>query len=825
MKGFEPGVVHTEAGPLAADLVVLGLGVTPNSELAAQAGLVTGVAGALTVDPRQRTSHAAVWAAGDCCESFHLVSRRPVHIALGTVANKQGRVAGINLGGGYATFAGVVGTAATKICGTEVARTGLTEKECRAAGLDFVSATIESTTKSRYYPGSGPIAVKLLAEPGTGRLLGGQIVGDQGAAKRIDVDRRRPPGPLHRPRAARRRSGVRAAVRAAVGPRRRGRPGAAQAALRRPGVGNTAVTLPSHAGNGRGNGLETRCRQSVADLTFPDRSSTRVRARQGATAWVLVSAAMILFMTPGLAFFYGGMVRSKNILGMLMQNFFSMGLISVLWVAIGFSLAFGDGGGFIGNLDFAFLKDLHLSSVNDAGTTVFTTRVPGFEGDFGLIIPPLLFMAFQMMFAVITPALITGATADRLKFKSWAVFLGLWSILVYSPVAHWVFSPEGWLFKRGALDFAGGTAIHINAGIAAAVLAAVIGRRKGYPEQPMPPHNLPWTLIGTGILWFGWFGFNAGSALGANGVAVQALVNTNVAAAAAMLGWLLIERIQGGHATTLGAASGAVAGLVAITPCAGFVGGVSPIFIGLAAGVHLLPRHQHQEGGEGGRQPRRHRRPPRRRPHRLAAPRLLRRHAVQQPRVRRRVRRRWHRPAGRSDRGGRLDDRLLRRRHLHPGQAHRPHPRPPGRRRGREHRSRSVPARRDGLLGLKGSDPMKLITAIIKPFKLDDVKNALKGAGVAGMTVTEVQGFGRQAGHTEVYRGAEYTVDFVPKVRIEVLADDDQVAGDHRRSRRRRPDRQDRRRQGVDHHRRGRPAHPHRRTRQRRHLTHLRWPP
>jgi Amt family ammonium transporter len=301
----------------------------------------------------------------------------------------------------------------------------------------------------------------------------------------------------------------------------------------------------------------------------------------GATAWVLVSAAMILFMTPGLAFFYGGMVRSKNVLGMLMQNFFSMGLITVLWVCVGFSLAFGDGGDFIGNLDFAFLKDLHLTNADGA----FVTGIPGFQGDFGLIVPPLLFMAFQMMFAIITPALITGATADRLKFKSWAVFLGLWSLIVYSPVAHWVFSPEGWLFKRGALDFAGGTAIHINAGIAAAVLAAVIGRRKGYPDTPMPPHNLPWTLIGTGILWFGWFGFNAGSALSSGGVAVQALVNTNIAAAAAMLSWLLVEKLKDGHATTLGGASGAVAGLVAITPCAGFVGGVAPIFIGLAAGV------------------------------------------------------------------------------------------------------------------------------------------------------------------------------------------------------------------------------------------------
>jgi Amt family ammonium transporter len=194
-----------------------------------------------------------------------------------------------------------------------------------------------------------------------------------------------------------------------------------------------------------------------------------------------------------------------------------------------------------------------------------------------------------MMFAVITPALITGATADRLKFKSYAVFLGVWSILVYSPVAHWVFSPNGWLFKRGALDFAGGTVVHINAGIAALAVVLLIGKRRGYPHEPMPPHNLPLTLLGTGILWFGWFGFNAGSALGASPLAAQALINTHLAAAAAMLGWLLIERIRDGRATTLGGASGAVAGLVAITPCAGFVSAMSAILIGfLAGGICLL---------------------------------------------------------------------------------------------------------------------------------------------------------------------------------------------------------------------------------------------
>ena len=202
-----------------------------------------------------------------------------------------------------------------------------------------------------------------------------------------------------------------------------------------------------------------------------------------------------------------------------------------------------------------------------------------------LTIPPIIFFAFQMMFAIITPALITGATADRLKFRSYAIVIGLWSVLVYSPLAHWVFSPTGWLFKRGALDFAGGTAIHINAGIAALVIVALIGKRKGYPDHPMPPHNLPFTLLGTGILWFGWFGFNAGSAAAANNQAAQAFVNTGLAASAAMLGWLVVEKIKDGHATTLGGASGAVAGLVAITPCAGYVGGMSPIYIGAIAGA------------------------------------------------------------------------------------------------------------------------------------------------------------------------------------------------------------------------------------------------
>ena len=295
----------------------------------------------------------------------------------------------------------------------------------------------------------------------------------------------------------------------------------------------------------------------------------------GNTAWVLASAALVLFMTPGLAFFYGGMVRSKNVLGMLMQNFFSMGLVSVLWALVVFSLAFGDGGKFIGNFDFVGLKDIADENF----------ILPGYVDGFALSVPPLVFSAFQLMFAIITPALITGAIADRVKFRGWVVFLGAWLILVYAPVAHWVFSPTGWLFQEGALDFAGGTVVHINAGIAALAAVLVAGKRRGWPNESMPPHSLPLTLLGTGILWFGWFGFNAGSALGANNIAAQAFMNTHMAAAAAMLGWLVVEKLKSGHATTLGAASGAVAGLVAITPCAGFVGGLAPLLIGFIAGI------------------------------------------------------------------------------------------------------------------------------------------------------------------------------------------------------------------------------------------------
>ena len=297
----------------------------------------------------------------------------------------------------------------------------------------------------------------------------------------------------------------------------------------------------------------------------------------GDTAWVLASAALVLLMTPGLAFFYGGMVRSKNVLGMLMQNYVAIGIVSVLWVLIAYSLAFGSNGfgGFAGNL--------HQFGLAHMGEQV-SGYVDG-KGHYLQTIPPLVFVAFQLMFAVITPALITGASADRLKFGAYCVFIAVWLVLVYAPIAHWVFSPEGWLFKKGAEDFAGGTVVHANAGAAGLALAIVLGKRLGWKKDPMRPHNLPFTLLGAGLLWFGWFGFNAGSALGANNLAGYAFVNTNTATAAAMLGWIIVEKLRDGHATTLGAASGAVAGLVAITPAAGFVSPVGSIFLGFIAGA------------------------------------------------------------------------------------------------------------------------------------------------------------------------------------------------------------------------------------------------
>ncbi len=279
----------------------------------------------------------------------------------------------------------------------------------------------------------------------------------------------------------------------------------------------------------------------------------------GDIAWMLTASALVLFMTPGLALFYGGMVRSKNVLNMLMMNVVTMGIVTVVWTAVGYTLAFdGSVGGVVGGLGRVLLA--------------------GVEGD------ELVFFAFQLMFAIITPALISGAVADRMRFSAWVLFAALWSVIVYPLAANWAFG-SGWLFTWGARDFAGGLVIHINAGISALALSRALGPRRGFLSEPMRPHSLPLTLVGTGILWFGWFGFNAGSALAADGTAVRALVMTQLGASLGLLGWLAAEWRRTGKPTLLGAASGAVAGLVGITPAAGYVGPVAAMVIGAVAGV------------------------------------------------------------------------------------------------------------------------------------------------------------------------------------------------------------------------------------------------
>jgi Amt family ammonium transporter len=296
----------------------------------------------------------------------------------------------------------------------------------------------------------------------------------------------------------------------------------------------------------------------------------------GDTAWILISAALVMFMTPGLAFFYGGLVRSKNVLGTIMHSFMALGIVTILWVVIGHTLAFGPDigkligeGGWIGGLDFLGFKD-----VGDAPSALAAT------------VPHTAFGIYQMMFAVITPALIAGAYAERIKFSAYLIFTAIWVVVVYAPVAHWVWG-GGFLNAvdgLGALDFAGGTVVHQNAGIAALAFVFVMGKRKGWPKEPFVPHNVPFVVLGASILWFGWFGFNGGSALASGGLASLAFSNTHIATAAAIFGWLIPEWLQHRKPTTVGAATGAVAGLVAITPAAGFVRPWSAICIGLAAG-------------------------------------------------------------------------------------------------------------------------------------------------------------------------------------------------------------------------------------------------
>ena len=289
-------------------------------------------------------------------------------------------------------------------------------------------------------------------------------------------------------------------------------------------------------------------------------------ANPGDTAWMLVSSALVLLMLPGLALFYAGMVRSKNVLSTSMHSFAAMAIIGVQWMVLGYSLAFGGSGWFIGGLSHVFLLGITPESLT--GT-----------------IPTFAFVMFQGMFAIITPALISGAVAERMKFSTYCVFILLWGTLVYDPLAHWVWGEGGWLLSLGALDFAGGTVVHLSSGISALVVALFLGKRKGFPQERLFPHNLPMTLLGAGLLWFGWFGFNAGSALAAGGSAALAFTTTQTAAAAGALAWMLVEWIRAGKPSALGAASGVVAGLVVITPAAGFVTPAWALLMGLLAGV------------------------------------------------------------------------------------------------------------------------------------------------------------------------------------------------------------------------------------------------
>jgi Amt family ammonium transporter len=297
----------------------------------------------------------------------------------------------------------------------------------------------------------------------------------------------------------------------------------------------------------------------------------------GATAWVLASSALMLLMTPGVAFFYGGMARRNNVIGVIMQNFATMAIVAVTWVVIGFTLAFAPGNGLIG--DFRWLGLTNLSGIEVAA--------PG--------VPIMVFALFQLMFAIITPSLITGGPAERWRFGPFCAFIALWSVMVYAPIAHWVFAPQGWAAKWGALDFAGGNVVHANAGAAALATAIVLGRRRGWPTNPARPHNLPMVATGLAMLWFGWVGFNGGSAYGANQLAGTASINTVAAAGTALLSWMVAERIRYGKPTSLGALSGALSGLVAVTPAAGYVAPPGAIAIGALAGVlcHLMVGLKH----------------------------------------------------------------------------------------------------------------------------------------------------------------------------------------------------------------------------------------
>lgn len=320
---------------------------------------------------------------------------------------------------------------------------------------------------------------------------------------------------------------------------------------------------------GPGFAEEAPVTPSAVEQTAPS-TAPAPKVDTGDTSWILISSALVMLMTPGLALFYGGMVRRKNVLGTIMQSFISLAVMTILWVLYGYSLSFGpDVGHLIGNLDWVGLKGVGLEPNPDYAATV----------------PHQAFMIFQMMFAVITPALITGAFAERFKFKTYLVFLVVWATLVYFPLAHWVWGVGGWMRELGALDFAGGLVVHISSGVSALAAAIVVGKRRSSGAEHMAPHNLTMTLLGAALLWFGWFGFNGGSAVASGALATSAFVVTHIATASAALSWMIVEWFHRNKPTALGAASGAVAGLVAITPASGYVGPMSAIIIGLVAGT------------------------------------------------------------------------------------------------------------------------------------------------------------------------------------------------------------------------------------------------
>ena len=330
-----------------------------------------------------------------------------------------------------------------------------------------------------------------------------------------------------------------------------------------------ALTQPVFAQSADIRVSQPNPRQSVQQAAVP-LSSQPDGISSADTAWMLVSTALVMLMTPGLALFYGGMVRRKNVLGTIMQSFIALGIITVQWMLIGYSLAFGpDIGHVIGSLKWFGLNGVGLSPNSDYAPTI----------------PHQAYMMFQMMFAVITPALITGAFAERFKFKTYIVFLLLWATFVYDPLAHWVWGAGGWIKNLGALDFAGGLVVHVSSGVSALAAAILIGKRRGYRQEPMPPHNMTMTLIGAALLWFGWFGFNAGSAVASGALATSAFVATHISASAAALSWMFAEWYTRGKPTVLGAASGAVAGLVAITPASGYVSPLSALAIGIIGGA------------------------------------------------------------------------------------------------------------------------------------------------------------------------------------------------------------------------------------------------